>query len=99
MCAQKETAFNRHGKRFLCEDFKGKAAVRIRYSRRSDLLKHSHTLLCLCSEQDFTKYLQTKLRFIRLISILAALRGDWENTAVEQNSVTHETCKGSDSPF
>ena len=31
---QKETDFNRHGKYFLCEDFKGKAAVRMKIFRK-----------------------------------------------------------------
>lgn len=31
---QKETDFNGHGKYFLCEDFKGKAAVRMKIFRK-----------------------------------------------------------------
>lgn len=81
---QKETDFKGHEKYFLCEDFKGKAAVRMKIFRKKI---SSVKILRCCSvsipKAALCKYLQTKLEFFRLISLLAVLSEDWENTAVE----------------
>lgn len=82
---QEETDFKAHEKYFLCEDFKGKAAARMKIFRK----KISSVKILRCSsvsipEQHFTTHMQTRPEFIHLLSLLAVLSEEKENTAVEE---------------
>lgn len=94
MRLQRETDFNRRGKYFLCENFKGKAAVRVKIFRKKirsvKILRYpSMSILkaALC------RIHANQTRLICLVSLLAVLLGDWEKTAAEKNSLKPELLK------
>lgn len=76
--------YNRHGKYFLCENFKGKAAVRVKiFGKKIRSVKILRYPSMSILKAALCRIHANQTPLICLVSLLAVLLGDQENTAAE----------------